>query len=192
MDGDMLLVAATVAGLAGVSVLRVAWAQPRRSLPLNLAGWLLMLGGAVCGWAGAGAWGTAVAALFPMAGACLFLAFAAVASKPSKLKASNRRAGVLPERGEPMHVAGRLLTFALVGILAAVLGSGIAVALGAVLLLVGVEEANAYALALQLMPVIWAALAFTVLMQPSRRGQFKVLAFASLPIWPTLAAGVLS
>jgi putative flippase GtrA len=91
-----------------------------------------------------------------------------------------------------MRIAGRLLTFALVGLLAALLGAGIAVALGAVLLLAGMSEANAYALALQLMPVIWAALAFAVLMQPSRRGQFKVLAFASVPVWPTLAAGVLA
>lgn len=192
MDNDTLLIAAAVAGLAGVGMLRVAWARPRRSLPLNLAGWLLMLGGAVCGWVAAGAWGTAVAALCPMAGACLFLAVAACTSGPSKRKASNRRVGLLPERGEPMHVAGRLLTFALVGILAAVLGSGIAVALGALLVLAGMDEANAYALALQLMPVIWAALAFAVMMQPSRRGQFKVLAFASVPVWPALVAGVLT
>jgi hypothetical protein len=191
MEGNTLLAAATVAGLAGVGVLRVAWAQPNRSLPLNLAGWLLMLGGAVCGWAAAGAWGTAVAALFPMAGALLLLAIATFTSTPTKLKASNRRAGLLPERGEPMRIAGRLLTFVLVGVLAAALGSGIAVALGALLLLMGMSEANAYALALQLMPLIWAALAFAVMMQPSRRGQLKILAFASVPVWPALAAGVL-
>lgn len=191
MSQAVLLTIACIAGLVGVGVLRAAWARPRRSLPLNLGGWLLMLGGAVCGWAAAGAWGTSVAALFPMAGACLFLAAAAFSSAPSKLKASNRRVGLLPERGEPMRIAGRLLTFALVGVLAAVLGAGIAVALGAVLLLAGMGDANAYALALQLMPLIWAALAFAVMMQPSRRGQFKVLALASVPVWPTLAAGVL-
>jgi hypothetical protein len=191
MESDTLLAAATVAGLAGVGVLRLAWARPNRSLPLNLAGWLLMLGGAVCGWAAAGAWGAAVAALFPMAGALLLLAIAAFTSAPAKLKASNRRAGLLPERGEPMRIAGRLLTFVLVGVLAAALGSGIAVALGALLLLMGMSEANAYALALQLMPLIWAALAFAVMMQPSRRGQLKILAFASVPVWPALAAGVL-
>ena len=191
MDGSTLLVAAAFAGFSGVGVLRVAWARPDRSLPLNLSGWLLMLGGPVCGWAAAGAWGTAVAALFPMAAALLLLAIAAFTSTPSKLKASNRRAGLLPERGEPMRIAGRLLTFVLVGVLAAMLGSGIAVALGALLLLMGMSEANAYALSLQLMPLIWAALAFAVMMQPSRRGQFKVLAFASVPVWPALAAGVL-
>lgn len=191
MDGATLLVAAAFAGFSGVGVLRVAWARPNRSLPLNLTGWLLMLGGAVCGWAAAGAWGTAVAALFPMGAALLLLAIAAFTSTPSKLKASNRRAGLLPERSEPMRIGGRLLTFALVGVLAAMLGSGIAVALGALLLLMGMSEANAYALALQLMPLIWAALAFAVMMQPSRRGQFKVLAFASVPVWPALAAGVL-
>jgi hypothetical protein len=156
-----------------------------------MAGWLLMLGGAVCGWAAAGAWGTAAAALFPMAGALLLLAIAALTSEPTKLRASNRRAGLLPERGEPIRIAGRLLTFVLVGVLAAALGSGIAVALGALLLLMGMSEANAYALALQLMPLIWAALAFAVMMQPSRRGQLKILAFASVPVWPALAAGVL-
>jgi hypothetical protein len=173
-------------------MLRFAWSHARRRHGLTLAGWLLIAAGAVLGWASAGAWGTAVAALLPMLAACVFLAVAALRSAPSKLKASNRRVGLLPESGEPLRIAGRLLTFALVGLLAAVLGAGIAVALGALLLLAGMSEANAYALALQLMPVIWAALAFAVLMQPSRRGQFKVLAFASLPIWPTLAAGALA
>jgi hypothetical protein len=136
--------------------------------------------------------GTAVATLFPMAAACLFLSIAALKSTPSKLKASNRRAGLLPEQGEPMRIAGRLLTFVLVGLLAAVIGVGMALALALLLLLAGMSEANAYALALQLMPVFWAAIAFAVLMQPSRRGQLKVLAIASVPVWPTLAAGVLS
>jgi hypothetical protein len=192
MAPTTLLVAACLAGLVGVGVLRAAWSRPKRSVPLNLAGWLIMLGGAALGWAAAGAWGTAVASLFPMGGAFVFLAAAAVASTPGKLKASNRRAGLLPEGAEPMRIAGRLLTFVLIGVLAAVLGVGLAVALGALLLLAGLSEADAYALALQLMPVFWAALAFALLMQPSRRGQFKVLGFSSLPVWPLLAAGVLS
>lgn len=173
-------------------MLRYAWSQARRRQGPILSGWLLIATGGVLGWEAAGAWGTAVAALFPMLAACLFLAVAALTSAPSKLKASNRRVGLLPEGGEPMRIAGRLLTFALVGLLAAVLASGIAVALGLLLLLAGMSEANAYALSLQLMPVIWAALAFAVMMQPSRRGQFKVLALASVPVWPALAAGVLS
>lgn len=192
MPQAALLVIGCGAGLAGVVVLRAAWARPSRSMPLNLAGWLLLLTGATCGWAAAGAWGTAVAALFPMTGAFVFLAAAALASVPSKVGASNRRAGLLPQRGEPMRVAARLLTFALVGLLAAVLGIGVAVALGAGLVLAGMSEANAYALAMQLMPVFWAVLAFAVLMQPSRRGQIKVLALASLPVWPALAAGILA
>lgn len=134
----------------------------------------------------------AVTSLSPMASACLLLAIAGLGSAPSKLKASNRRAGILPERGEPLRIGTRLLTFALVGLLAASFGVGIAVALGALLASAGMSEANAYALALQLMPVIWAVIAFAVLMQPSRRGQFKVLALTSVPVWPALAVGAFS
>jgi len=192
MAGNALLTAGCLTGLIGVGVLRAAWGRPRRSMPLNLAGWALMLGGAACGWIAAGAWGMAVTSLAPMAGACLLLGIAGLRSTPSKLKASNRRAGLLPQRGEPLRIGARLLTFALVGVLAAALGVGIAVALAALLAAAGMSEANAYALALQLMPLIWAVIAFAVLMQPSRRGQVKVLALTSVPVWPVLAVGALS
>ncbi len=192
MTDATLLAAGCIAGLIGVAVLRAAWSRATRSMPLNLTGWLLILGGAAGGWAAAGAWGTAVASLFPTGGAFLFLAAAAITSGPSKLKASNRRAGLLPEKGEPIRLAARLLTFGLVGLLAAVIGVGLAVAVGALLPWMGMSEANAYALALQLMPLIWAVLAFALLMQPSRRRQFKLLALSSIPVWPALAAGVLS
>jgi len=134
----------------------------------------------------------AITSLLTMTTACTLLAVAAWGSAPSKLKASNRRVGLLPEAGEPLRIGRRVITFGLVGLVAAAIGLGMAVALSALLLLAGMHEANAYALALQLMPVMWAAIAFAVLMQPSRRGQIKVLAIASLPAWPALLAGAVS
>ncbi|WP_159869899.1 hypothetical protein [Novosphingobium sp. 9U] len=181
-----------MAGVAGVGVLRVAWAHKRRSHPLNLAGWLLILVGAVCGWAAAGAWGLAVTSLWPMGAAMVLLAFSGLGSQPGKQRASNRRVGALPDRGEPLRLAGRILTFVLVVLAAATLGVGIAVAVAGLALMAGAGEANAYSLALMLMPLAWAVLAYLLLMQPSRCGQAKVLAVASLPLWPCVAMGLLS
>jgi hypothetical protein len=98
----------------------------------------------------------------------------------------------LPERGEPMRLGGRCLTFLFVALIAALLGVGISVAAGGLALLAGAGEANAYATALFLMPLVWGALAFALLMQPGRPGQVRVLAFASVPVWPVVFIGALA
>lgn len=187
-----VLLTGSLAGMLGVGVLRYAWQQDRRSHPLNLAGWLLILTGAVLGWQAAGAWGTSVTALWTMGAALVLLAWAAFRSRPGKMRASNRRAGIIAERGEPLRLMGRVLTFIMVGLIAGILGIGIAVAGASLLLFTGAGEANAFFLALTLTPLAWAVLAHLLLMESDRRGQLRLLAFASLPLWPCLALGVLS
>lgn len=192
MSGDHLLLIATAAAVGGIAVLRAAWARPSRSMALNGAGWGLVAVSAICGWLAAGAWGTSIAALWSMIAAFVVLGGAALASKPGKAPASNRRVGMLPEGSEPLRIGGRLLTFVLVALVCAVFAGGAALAVCALALLAGSGRADAYVLAFFMMPLAWAGIAYAVLMQPARRGQFKVLALSSLPTWPILAAGILS
>lgn len=192
MTGDALLVAASLAGPAGVAVLRLAWGRSTRAHGLNFAGWSLILAGAVLGWMAAGAWGTSVAALFAMLAAFALLGVAGWRSTPGQLRASNRRVGALPERGEPLRLGGRALTFVLVAVAAAILAAAAGVAMSGLALLAGAGKADAYVLALTFMPIGWGLLAFALLMQPTPRRQMRVLAVASVPLWPVLAVGVLS
>lgn len=127
-----------------------------------------------------------------MGAAMALLGISAMRSRPGKARASNRRVGLVPESGEPLRLGARVLTFVVVALIAAVLGIGIAVAVASLALLAGSGEANAYSLALRMMPLVWSVLAYLLLMQPSRRGQAKVLAVASVPLWPCLAMGLLS
>lgn len=192
MSGDHLLLLASVAAICAIAVLRMAWARPRRSAALNGLGWGLVVVSVLCGWWAAGAWGTSVAALWSMAAAFVVLSGAALASKPSKAQASNRRVGMLPEGSEPLRLGGRVLTFVLIALICAVFAAGAALAGCALALAGGLARADAYALAFFTMPLAWAGIAYAVLMQPARRGQYKVLALSSLPTWPILAAGILS
>ncbi|WP_404481603.1 hypothetical protein [Novosphingobium sp. BL-52-GroH] len=192
MSGDALLILAVAISLVGVAVLRAAWSRPRRSLGLNGAGWGALLVGAACGWASAGAWGVAVAALWAMGAAFLVLAAAGLSSRSGKTPASNRRVGMLPEGSEPLRIAGRLFTFVLVAIVSALLAVGASLAASALGLWAGWGAADAYATAFFLAPLAWGLIAYAVLMQPARKGQFKVLAISSLPTWPMLATGILS
>jgi hypothetical protein len=75
--GDVLLLAAALAAVSGVTVLRAAWAQDKRSLGANSAGWALLAAAAGFGGAAAGAWGVAVAALVAMSAAAVLLGWAA-------------------------------------------------------------------------------------------------------------------
>jgi hypothetical protein len=186
------LFVAALAGTAGVGLLHTAWSRKQRSQAMNLAGWSLILGAAMYGATFAGAWGIAVAALFPMAGAFVLLAIAAIRSQPSKARAARSRDNARTVERSPMRLAGRGLTFVLVAVLAAAVGLGIATAAGGLVLLGGAGKSDAYATALFTMPLAWGVLAFLLLMQPHRRGQAKVLALASIPTWPCLAAGILS
>ena len=184
------LIGASLASLAGVGVLRASWSRPQRSRAMNVAGWSLLLGAALYGSALGGAWGIAVVALSPMSGALALLAIAAFRSPPAKLRSADRRNDRGASERAPTLLRARSLTFVIVAIVAAILGMGIATASGALALLGGAAKSDAYATTLFMMPLAWGVLAFALLMQPHRRAQLKVLAFASLPTWPCLAAGI--
>ena len=191
MTADGWLITAAFAAAAGVAVLRLTWARPRRSMALNTAGWALLLGSAAFGWQAAGAWGSSIAALAGMTAACIALGFAALHAPPAKpQKASSRRAGMLPEGTEPLCLARRLATFVLTVPVAAAVSIALAVALSGAARLAGWSEADSNVSALLVMPLAWTLLSFILLMQRRRRAQIATLLAASLPVWPMLAAGV--
>ena len=177
-------------GTAGVAALRLAWAQERRSPLLNTISWLLLAGGAVAGGVGAGAWGIAVASLFPMGVALVLLAAAAAACSPAgRAKASNRRVNMLPEAGEPKRLGRRLGTFLIVAVAGLAASIAFAIAIRAAGSAVGWSEANAFAAAFFAVPIVWGILAAVLLMQASRRAQGLTLLAAAAPVLPFLLTG---
>ena len=176
-------------GTAGVASLRLAWAQERRSPLLNTVGWLLLAGGAVTGGAGAGAWGAAVASLFPMGFALVLLAIAAARSPAGRAKASNRRVNMLPEAGEPRQIGRRLGTFLIVVVAGLAASIAFAIAVRAAGSAIGWSEADALAAAFFAVPIVWGILAAVLLMQASRRAQGLTLLAAAAPVLPFLLTG---
>lgn len=165
------------AGLvAAVLQLRRAWSLPRRSAMQNGIGWALMLVGAALALAGNGAWGLAVAALFGMAAAALLLAHAGWTAPKGKGRASDRKAHMLPEKGEPRHIGRRLLTFILTVPLAFAASLLAALGVRALAGMAGWSDADGNAMTLLLLPLLWGFLAFWLLMLPRRRAQFTWLA----------------
>lgn len=178
---DWLIWTAVASSVAGVGLLRWAWAGKRRSLVLNATGWgLFMIAGCVAGEA-AGAWGIAVTALVAMAMAFTLLAYAAWQSPQGSGSASNRRVGMLPERGESVQLGRRVLTFALIILAASVAAICVAIALRTIADLGGAREADANVIALFAMPLAWAVFSFTILMIVKRRQQLLTLIFVALP-----------
>ena len=189
---DLLHLAGSVTAVAGVAVLRLAWARPRRSLPLNAIGRILLAAAMVAGWMMAGAWGVSVMTLWAMVAAFVLLAVAAWQSPPARRKASIRRAGMFPEAGEPLQLGQRVATFLIV-VLAAMLASlAIAIAVRWLSLLTGASEANANVLALFVVPLAWTILAFLILMTGSRKRQLAIVAISVATVLPALASGSLS
>ena len=162
--------------VAAVLQLRRAWSLPRRSTAANGIGWALMLAGAALALAGDGAWGLAVASLCGMTSAALLLAHAGWTAPKGKGRASDRKAHMLPEAGEPRHLGRRLLTFLLTVPLA--FTASLLAALGARALagLAGWSDADGNAMTLLLLPLLWGVLAFALLMLPRRRSQYGLLA----------------
>ncbi|WP_137679623.1 hypothetical protein [Aurantiacibacter suaedae] len=187
--GDGLLWCGAVAAIGGVAALRWSWSLPGRSIAANALGWGLLLASSLAGAVAAGAWGVSVVMLVAMAVAAVLLGWAAATSPQARAKASSTRVRMLPEAGEPLHLASRLLTFALVvfGGLAASIAFGIALRGGALGL--GWNEANANATALIAVPLAWGVLSTIVLMLERRRSQIVALALASLPLVPALLTG---
>lgn len=189
MAADAALAVAAASALGGVAVLRIAWGRKRRSYLLNVAGWLLLALGAGFGWAASGAWGVATVSQFAIGLALALLALAALRSPAARVRASNRRAGMLPEAGEEVRIGRRLVTFLLVLILALASAVALAIALRGFALALGASEANANTLALFMQPLAWATLSCAVLMTPSRNRQIVTLIACAAPAIPAILAG---
>lgn len=188
MAGEALFVAATGGAIMAVAVLRLSWARPQRSAALNAGGWLLLALSLASGWAYAGAWGVTILSLWTMAAAFVALAVAAWTSPPARRKASNRRAGLLPEAGEPLRLGRRITTFLIVVLAGMVSAVALGLAIRWLSLLTGASEANANVLALFVVPLGWTILAFLILMTESRRRQIAILAAAVATAIPSLAS----
>lgn len=179
-NGALLIGSATA--MAGIAALRFAWSRSRRSLVWTGGGWGLLAFGALAGAIGAGAWGMAVAALFGMGTALLLLTHAAVTSPVAAgAKASNRRAGMLPQGGEPRYVWRRVVTFFMVVFGAMIVAAGLAIAVRCLLAWAGVGEADANVSALFAMPLACTGLAYALLMETRRARQWRLLAMAAAP-----------
>lgn len=187
--GAPLLWPAYLAGVGAVGVLRLGWGLPHRSTAWNGAGWGLLLAALL--WSGyqAGAWGVSVTTLVTTGAAFVALAVAGLRSPRGRGTAANRRAGMLPQSGEPWQIGRRVATFLLVipgGCAASVLfGMGMR-GLG---MLLGWGEANANVAAFYAVPVGWALLATLMLMQARRRDQIATLAVSALAGVPFLVIG---
>lgn len=188
MASDALLLVGTVGAVAGVAALRLSWGRPQRSPPLNVAGWLLLGTAVAAGWVSAGAWGATVVSLWAMGAAFLVLVQAAWKSPPAKRSASNRRAGVLPEDGEPARIGRRIATFLIVTLAGLVSTLALAVAARWFALLCGTSEADANVIGLFAAPIGWTILTFLLLMSQNRQRQFIMLVVpvaAALPAFVT-------
>lgn len=164
------------ATVAAVLQLRRAWSLPRRSAMQNGIAWAMMFAGAALALAGDGAWGLAVASLFGMAAAAVLLAHAGWTAPKGRGRASDRKAHMLPEKGEPLAMGHRLLTFLLTVPLAFVAALLTALGVRALAGMAGWSDADGNAMTLLLVPLLWGILAFWLLMLPHRRAQFAWLA----------------
>lgn len=172
----LLTLAGATAIVAAVLQLRRAWGLPRRSAAANGIGWGLLLVGAVMALAGDGAWGLAVASLAGMTSAAILLAHAGWTAPKGKGRASDRKAHMLPEQGEPSHLGRRLLTFLITVPLAFAVSLLAALGARALAGMAGWSDADGNAMALLLLPLLWGILAFWLLMLPRRRAQWTCLA----------------
>ncbi|GAA0733416.1 hypothetical protein [Sphingomonas japonica] len=186
----MLLWLAAALGVAGVAALRYAWTLPRRSTGWNAVAWLLIAASVACGWRMGGAWGVSVAALATTAAAFAMLAAAGIGAPPGRTAASVRWAGMLPQAGEPRRIGRRIATFLIVipggFVIAIVLG----IAMRGVATASGWGEANANVAALFTVPLGWAVLVTTLLMQGERRGQLLTLSACAAAGAPFLLTGL--
>lgn len=148
-----------------------------------------MLLAAVLGWMHSGAWGVSIATLSGMGAALILLVQAAAASPRADVRPSSSRAGMLPRQGEPLRLVRRIVTFVLIAILAMASAGSIAVAGRGVATALGSGEADANTLALFLMPLAWAALAFCVLMEARRTRQIAILAVGMMTALPAFLFG---
>lgn len=191
MIADIPLVVAGASAACGSAVLRFAWSRPRRSLPWNVAGWGLFGLAILAGWLAAGAWGVAVANLWGMGVAMILLSHAALTSPAAAgAKASNRRVNMLPQGGEPLRLVRRIVTFLIVALIAMIVSIGLAMATRSLLIWFAASEANANVAGLFIMPVAWALLSYTLLMEERRMRQWRLLLIYAVPGILALVTGL--
>lgn len=188
----LLLWLACGLGAGAVGVLRHAWALPQRSVGLNAAGWGLIIVSIVVGWHHGGAWGVSVAALTTTAAAFVALTIAGLSSPAGRASPSRRRAGMLPQNGEPRRIGRRVGTFLLVipgGFLAAL---ALAIAARELALRLGAWEADANVIAFFVVPLGWALLTTALLMLDRRRNQLITLLACGITCTPFILASLAS
>jgi phosphoglycerol transferase MdoB-like AlkP superfamily enzyme len=95
---------------------------------------------------------------------------------------------MLPQQGEPLRLGGRLITFFIVALAALTVSVGVAIAVRALMHVVGAREADAIVAALFAMPAAWSVLAFILLIQDRRSRQWGTLLLWSVPGVVVLAA----
>lgn len=189
MTDTGILAASSIAAVIAVAILRLSWGRPRRSTALNSAGWTVFVAAFIGGCVSAGAWGASVVSLWAIGAAMVVLGWAAWRSPPARRKASNRRAGMLPESGEPVRIGRRITTFLIVTFAAMVAAIALAVAVRWAAVIFGAAEANANVLAIFAAPVGWTILAFLILMTSSRKRQFAIIAAACAIAIPAIITG---
>jgi hypothetical protein len=185
----LLLTGAALAG-GGVCLLRLAWAGRQRSLALNLLAWSVLSVGLLLGALAAGAWGFSVSSLVAMACAFILLARAGFTAPPDKTNPSARRAHILPDKGEALHLGRRFGTFALSVPGALVASVLMAIAVRTLVSWAGWQEANSTVLALFLMPLLWAGLMFALLINSRRTSQLALLGLPAAVSGIIILAGV--
>tara|TARA_Y100000815_G_scaffold129580_1_gene116982 strand:+ start:995 stop:1573 length:579 start_codon:yes stop_codon:yes gene_type:complete len=170
MAGDALMWAAAAFAVAGVAVLRVSWGKPKRSTPLNIAGWAALVVALVVADSAAGEWGITVAILIATGAA--FVALAIAGAKPVR-KARARTVRTSHQGTDEMKSRPRsgLLTFAITGPLALAVSLLVALAVRALIVGAGGAEADGNVAVLATVPIVWPVLAFALLMMSARKAQ---------------------
>lgn len=170
MAGDALMWAAAAFAVAGVAVLRVSWGKPKRSTPLNIAGWAALAAALVVADRAAGEWGITVAIL--VATGAAFIALAIAGAKPVR-KARAKTARTSHQGTDEMKSRSRsgLLTFAITGPLALAVSMLVALAVRALIVGAGGAEADGNVSVIATVPIVWPVLAFALLMMSARKAQ---------------------
>ncbi|HZF45985.1 MAG TPA: hypothetical protein VEZ26_06595 [Sphingomonadaceae bacterium] len=146
-----------VLSLAGPLALRVGW---QRSRALVVLGWGLLAGAAILLTLGEGAWGLTAGATVAMGAALVLLVQAAIVTPAPARLAPERIAAPVPSG--PLNkrdLARRVAVFLIVAVLD--LGAGLLLAwsFGSALFRSGMAEADAMAISLFALPVLWTAMA---------------------------------
>ena len=153
-----------------MAVLRVSWGKPKRSTPLNIAGWAALVVALVVADSAAGEWGITVAILIATGAA--FVALAIAGAKPVR-KARARTVRTSHQGTDEMKSRPRsgLLTFAITGPLALAVSLLVALAVRALIVGAGGAEADGNVAVLATVPIVWPVLAFALLMMSARKAQ---------------------